>query len=372
MKRWAVLLMGVGLVFSAGAVPAPPTGQSLMASFSGLGFLSTVGFGSWAWDVSANGLAVTGGSFYSDWGQAFIWTAERGITPLPLMPGKDPNSDGDGLSADGSKVAGTCGWEFSGYEASVWSYDGAQWNVEGLGDLAGGRFDSHAYYMNPAATVIVGEANSDKGTEASRWMLEGDVWIIKGLGDLPKGAYWSQAYGASKDGSVVVGQGSIANGTRAFRWTSKGMVDLGTVAKRKYSAAWGCSEDGSVVVGESFSARGKDEIAFRWTAATGMVGLGDLPGGQVLSEAEATNADGSIVVGWSTTDLGMEAFIWDNANKMRRLTDVLSAQGVTDHNGWVLSSATGVTAVGDTLVIVGKGKNPDGNTEAWRAVIANY
>jgi len=85
-----------------------------------------------------------------------------------------------------------------------------------------------------------------------------------------------------------------------------------------------------------------------------------------------TNADGSIVVGWSTTDLGMEAFIWDNANKMRRLTDVLSAQGVTDHNGWVLSSATGVTAVGDTLVIVGKGKNPDGNTEAWRAVIANY
>jgi probable HAF family extracellular repeat protein len=203
-------------------------------------------------------------------------------------------------------------------------------------------------------------------------MLEGEVWIIKGLGDLPKGAYWSQAYGASKDGSVVVGQGSIANGTRAFRWTSKGMADLGTVAKRKYSAAWGCSEDGSVVVGESFSARGKDEIAFRWTAATGMVGLGDLPGGQVLSEAEATNADGSIVVGWSTTDLGMEAFIWDNANKMRRLTDVLSAQGVTDHNGWVLSSATGVTAVGDTLVIVGKGKNPDGNTEAWRAVIANY
>src|SRR5512137_1744529 len=136
MKKWVILVMGIGLVFSAGAVPAPrSTGQSLIASFTGLGFLSTVGFGSWAWDVSENGMAVAGGSFYSDWGQAFLWTTDGGITPLPLMPGKDPNSDADGLSADGSKVAGTCGWEYSGYEASIWSYDGTQWNVEGLGDL---------------------------------------------------------------------------------------------------------------------------------------------------------------------------------------------------------------------------------------------
>ena len=40
-----------------------------------------------------------------------------------------------------------------------------------------------------------------------------------------------------------------------------------------YAFPKGISADGSVVVGQS-----RDQ-AFRWTQATGMVGLGDLPGG---------------------------------------------------------------------------------------------
>ena len=48
-----------------------------------------------------------------------------------------------------------------------------------------------------------------------------------GLGDLTGGSFQSRAYGVSSDGSVVVGGSSSTSGTEAFRWTSSGMVGLG-------------------------------------------------------------------------------------------------------------------------------------------------
>jgi hypothetical protein len=57
---------------------------------------------------------------------------------------------------------------------------------------------------------------------------------------------------------------------------------------------------------------------------------------------------------------------------MRLVKDVLAAHNVFPPSGWVLLCANGVTItpVGET-VIVGVGFNPNGQTEAWRAVIAN-
>ena len=49
------------------------------------------------------------------------------------------------------------------------------------------------------------------------------------------------------------------------------------------SQAFAVSADGLVVVGGSSSANGGE--AFRWTQAGGMVGLGDLPGGSFSSVA---------------------------------------------------------------------------------------
>jgi hypothetical protein len=103
-----------------------------------------------------------------------------------------------------------------------------------------------------------------------------------------------------------------------------------------------------------------------------MVGLGDLPGGAVLSAAYATTADGSVVVGsagiaGSCTPFGCQtaprAFIWDATNGLRDLNTVLTGLGL-DLGGWVLREARGISA--DGRVIVGTGTNPDGNFEAWR------
>jgi probable HAF family extracellular repeat protein len=68
------------------------------------------------------------------------------------------------------------------------------------------------------------------------------------------------------------------------------------------SIASGVSADGSVVVGSSSSAFGFE--AFRWTQGGGMMGLGDLPDDPPYgSAATGVSADGSIVVGSSAVDI---------------------------------------------------------------------
>ena len=384
MKRWAVLLMGIGLVFSAGAVFPTSTGQNpIVSSFTPLGSLySGVDFHSQPWDISADGTTVVGNTG----GLAFHWTGATHMVELPSILGPGIGSGGDGVSADGSMAAGTTSTSI-GSEACRWTWvvdetgHGA-WVPEGLGDLEGGSYGSVGYAMSANGNIVVGFGNSTKGQEACRWTWipddanGGGTWVPEGLGDLPGGNFGSEAYGCSADGSVVVGDSAIRNGWRAYRWTKEtGMKDLGVVGNRKWGVAFGCSGDGLVVVGESFANRGRDEVAFRWTQGTGMVGLGDLPGGKTLSEAEATNYDGSIVVGWSATARGMEAFVWDAQNKMRSVENVLAAKGIFIPSGWRLKAASGVTSNGGVVTIVGSAVYTVDSiqyNEGFIAVIADY
>lgn len=104
-----------------------------------------------------------------------------------------------------------------------------------------------------------------------------------------------------------------------------------------------------------------------------MQGLGDLAGGVFFSDALDVSANGSVVVGRSSTDFVgpdiviTEAFIWTQADGMRHLQTVLEDDFNLNLNGWTLESANGVSD--DGTVIVGEGTNPRGRTEAWRAFL---
>lgn len=139
------------------------------------------------------------------------------------------------------------------------------------------------------------------------------------------------------------------------------MVGLGHLPGGNLSAANAVSADGSVIVGYSSSNLVGAE-AFRWTAGGGMVGLGLLPGGH-QSIANGVSADGSVVVGG-----GDEAFRWTAGTGMRRLWEVLLAQGVDPTaEGWTqLTSASAVSDDGNT--IVGYGAR-NGHVEAFVAAV---
>jgi len=79
------------------------------------------------------------------------------------------------------------------------------------------------------------------------------------------------------------------------------------------------------------------------------------------------SSDGSVVVGEMWTNLGHVPFIWDQANGMRNLQEMLSTDYGLDLTGWRLGGASGISADGKT--IIGNGINPDGNSEAWVARI---
>ena len=124
------------------------------------------------------------------------------------------------------------------------------------------------------------------------------------LGDLSGGRNWSRAAGVSVDGRVVVGVASSARADEeAFRWSAAtGMVGLGVLPARPWSTASDASHDGSIVVGTS----GNSPVeAFEWTELGGMVGLG-FPNGD-SSRAYAVSADGASVVGYVQSFAGNRA-----------------------------------------------------------------
>ena len=104
-------------------------------------------------------------------------------------------------------------------------------------------------------------------------------------------------------------------------------------------------------------------LAFRWTASTGMVNLGNLGGG--LSRADAVNQDGSVIVGHSLTSGSTgssHAFRWTAKTGMQDLQKLVNVP-----NGWTLLIADGVSA--DGTVITGYGLNQKNEYEPFRIVL---
>ncbi len=121
----------------------------------------------------------------------------------------------------------------------------------------------------------------------------------------------------SGDGEVLVWTLSVVyrrkEGESA---TSIGDLSGGAVL----SGATAVNYDGSVIVGNSASGWTNPE-AFRWTSSGGMVGLGDLVGGDHSSALDVSD-DGSTVVGYTAcfpANSCMTAFVWDGVSGMEAI-----------------------------------------------------
>ena len=178
--------------------------------------------------------------------------------------------------------------------------------------------------------------------------------IFTGLGDLPGGDFATLAGGISADGSVVTGSVSSDLGREAYRWTeATGMVGLG-IFDDGSSQGFGISADGSVIVGTQTSVTLPNAEAFRWEGGV-FTPLGFLPSPMAShSRASATSADGSVVVGSGNSIGGTEAFRWEGG-VMTGLGDL--------PGGSFDSTATGVSA--DGSVVAGSGRSAT-DLEAFR------
>lgn len=126
--------------------------------------------------------------------------------------------------------------------------------------------------------------------------------------------------------------------------------------------------------------------AVLWQEESGWIDLGELKttGLRYQRGAEATgvSGDGAHVIGEATIEtlclvcncpLGgcgppeEVPFLWDEQRGMRDLADVLSLDYGLNFDDWLLGEATAISDDGTT--IIGNGTNPNGDPEAWRAVL---
>ncbi len=296
---------------------------------------------------------------------------------------------------------------------SISEADGAARFVA-LGLLSG---SSYAKDLSADGTIVVG-TNSSK---AFRWTA---ATGIQYLGNGPGGQDTIYAHAISGDGLTIVGEYGVLGGARKpFKWTqASGIVPI---APRLYPPT-AVSYDGSIIVGD-----GSSDISWDGGVIVGTGGggegyrdihttrtwMGDLPGSDYQSSADAVSPDGAVIVGQSSTvvmeagqqiesmvpiywtesggiarigiwNLGQakdiseskivivgtgsvlkgtgydkKAFRWTPARGMESIQQVLLAQGINVAGmGWDLAEAEAVSANG--RIIAGWGQHQGAN-ESW-------
>jgi len=331
MNLYAATLPGA-LLLSAGMALGQP-------AIANLGVLpgGTYSIGA---SLSADGAVVAGTCGIASGERAFTWTAAGGMVNLGTLPGGS-TSNGNAISADGSMVAGIANLSSGFFHAVRWTSGG----IADLGVLPDG-VESRAYGIRSDGLSVVGAGQTPEDDRAFITVNN----VLVSLGVVPGGTF-SRGFAIS-DNSVVVGACDEfpGSGGRAMRYSpASGVVSLGTIppaAAGRTSVANDISGDGTVVVGSSGVAAGRYH-AFRWTSAGGMQDLGLVPG-TTDSFGDATNSDGTIIVGQAESGAGSVAFLWTATLGMVALNTYLPTVGV-NLAGWTLRNAYDVSADGTAI-----------------------
>ena len=194
-----------------------------------------------------------------------VWTPGDGVVDLPLPPGRE-FGDAWGVSATGSTIIGNI-WDTRIEDHTRSNWRGVVWNIEREMhelELPLG-YERSWVFLSDNGTVAFGEVGRTDDT--SDW--EPVIW---------------------KDGAVE-------------------FIDLNP----RDDGSWptSLSGDGNVIVG---NVRGVG--AYRWTHENGQEFL-------PFDSAQAVSADGTVVLGANSSDIGNTAQLWDQRLGLRELKAVL-------------------------------------------------
>jgi uncharacterized membrane protein len=255
--------------------------------------------------------------------QCIARLTSRDLACLPLVRG-DTATERRALL-----VMVICGWTALATAAPTASFTPLGGTAPTVG--AGQDVKSTARAVSADGSTIVGQESLDH--KAVRW--DGSAGPISLF---PTGkTLFGSASDVSGDGSVIVGTNVLS--PNAFRWSaSDGITPI--MGPLSFIEARGVSGDGEVVVG-SYAPVSTERQAYRWTAATEVIGIGYLPGGS-SSIADAANADGTVIVGQSSSGLYLEPFRWTSSGGMAPLQMLDGTQ--------VDGNANDVTADGSVVV----------------------
>ena len=242
----------------------------------------------------------------------------------------------------------------------------AAW-FSGIGDLAGGSFDSNAYAVSNdgrAAVVTTGEVIVEipgypplvlDDERAARWSPPGVFEFLPT--DVP------YSIDISADGETVLGWKPVSSsggGTYdTYLWTLAG----GAVQVPITDLPRELSEDGTTIVGRGYNEAGGYQEAFRWSAAGGHEDLGTLPHTNPQSQAWGVSADGSVAAGTTRNYDNAPGFRWEDGvgmDSIGPLTEVPRAVrgvsgdgetvfGIEEGDSWLWTEAGGYVYLGNSF-----------------------
>ncbi len=198
-------------------------------------------------------------------------------------------------------------------------------------------------------SVVVGNTQGDY--ETFRWTEEAGM-VPLGLATVPVLGGGAGTPDVSADGtkvSATILSMDSTYGTQGLWTLGSGWQELmppappdGGILGSFYGSAWGLSYDGGTVVGYYQYHPGEPDGAARasyWTAATGVVGIGTAG---VQGRANDANEDGTVVVGWVASPVGVwQPTVWvDGAMTILNETPILSEASVANPAGTILAGQT--------------------------------
>lgn len=185
---------------------------------------------------------------------------------------------------------------------------------------------SEAYSIALAAPIVVGQETVSGIRNAMKWQVDGVDIITTVLPPLP-GDNQASARAISLEGNTIVGVSDNSDTNfRAVRWDSDDSVHwLGTLGGT-YDVARSVNMDGSIIVGTS------NNLAFRWTQATGMKDLNELlrdagvnMDGITLEDAVGISYDGYVIAA-NASDQAYYVYYDDEMDRAPAITTLSSVQ----------------------------------------------
>lgn len=338
-------------------------------------------------DMSADGKVVVGMWVSSGkTTQAWRWTAAGGVEDI----GGD--MDTVAISRDGKTIVGRAADTGGIKSAAIWQ-GGKNWQL--LGGVPGGVPDglsvtSSAFGVSADGSVIVGTANLPNVIfHAFRW--DATTGMVD-LGSLQgRGSY---ARSVSADGKTIVGYDQVAKGghspvpdgnSGAIFWNGleRMLHAFGRAGEARFT-----NDVGSIIVGEYHPLGGGTlpdgtirpySGTYLYTAwdgrfqDLGAVWYSNLPPDvayrEYTSKPWGVSDDGKVVVG-TTGFSNVFACFWTSATGMVRVSDYLTANGVTAQQGWELTAAGYVSPDGKR--IAGTGINAQKVAYSWIVTLPKH
>ncbi len=314
-------------------------------SFVPLGDLPGGDFHSEANVLSSNGKVVAGfGSNPTSLSikNLAIWE-DRKLIDMGALPSKY-DAFATGISQDGKVIVGV-----SGNEGFVWN------KANGMQTIGHGRADA----VSPDGLFVVGE----KDHAATLWSTEGLV-VIKQM--KPKGHMASSASCVTNSSDFIcvnaTQKGFLWRGDKYDQIIQDGIF-LNSSDNKKYFVGFSRNRQ----------KRGFPTEGVFWSEETGVVYIAGIKETTpIITTAKAVSENGEYIVGQTSrvkpnTNSITTPFVWIRSkNKIIDLEEYFKNNSILP-KGWVLYGVNDISA--DGKIIIGSGRNPDGNTEAWMATI---